>query len=294
MQLFDELTSDYYSLLRSRGRSVYTVRNYRDTLSRLRAYLEAEKPEALDDVTLVTHRTLQRWLGDCELSQASVAKMYRDARAFFSWLVTEEELPRSPMERVERPREDARPVPVIDAETFTRLLGAGARTKRLKLRNDAVLLTLLDTGVRASELLNMKCDDFQWERNVIRVSGKTGTRDVPFSDTTARALRKYRRHRESQEHWFWVGQQGPLGRQGLRTLIDRCCASAGVEHVDVKSFRHTFAHLFLLNGGDLLSLQSIGGWSSVKMLQDTYGRSGREARALVVHSRVSPVMRLGT
>lgn len=291
MTLYEELVADYLDTLKLKGRSPKTLKNYRESLDRLRVSLS---PEAREDATLINHRMLQRWLASHgeTLAPSTVQKLYRDTRAFFSWLESEGEIPSNPMKRVTPPRDKPRPVPLVSPETVSKLLAAPARGDFNKKRNEALVRVLFDCGVRASELVSITSGDVRWDTRLLVVRGKTGERHVPFGDATAVALRRYRRvragHKAQESERFWLGGNGPLEYAGLVEVLHRMCDSVGVERINLHRFRHSFAHEFLDAGGDLISLQALGGWESYRQIAERYGRTGREARAVAAHRRFSP------
>ena len=128
-------------------------------------------------------------------------------------------------------------------------------------RNRAILLLLLDTGIRASELINLKKSDIDLKTKHIRIWGKGNKeRIIPISAKTASALFKIISQSDTEY---------PLGitRTRLTHLLNCIGARAGVANVHPHRFRHTFAVLYLRNGGDVFSLQSILGHSSMEMVK---------------------------
>lgn len=135
-------------------------------------------------------------------------------------------------------------------------------------RDRAVILTLYDTGIRASELCTAKLEDWSESPATLRVFGKGRKfRTVPLGRTATRAIRRYVLARRDDSPYLFVGRgQAPLTPNGLLLALMRRGRAAGV-HANPHLFRHTFAVTYLRNGGDVLSLQRILGHTSLDMVR---------------------------
>ncbi len=200
-----------------------------------------------------------------------VAKHYRSLQQLFVWLVDDGEIERSPMERMRPPSVPEQPVAVLAIEEAGALLATGRGNTFENRRDLAILRLFIDTGMRAGELVGLSLDDINLELNVALVMGKGGrNRTCPYGAKTAEALRRYlrvrRTHPLAQLPQLWVGRQGPLSDSGLRQLLERRANDAGVPHVHPHRFRHTFAHLWLAEGGQENDLMRLAGWRSREMV----------------------------
>lgn len=229
-----------------------------------------------------------------EVKPTTLSVEFRALQQFWKWALDEDEVDRSPMEKMKPPRVPDSPVPVVSIEAFKKLLKTADGREFGDRRDTAMLLTLFDTGIRLGELIGMKLADIELRERLAYVTGKGGhTRAVRFGSKTAVALDRYLRlrrgHRLGSAESLWIGQDGPLSTSGLAQVIARRCKAAGLPRLHPHQFRHTFAHEYLNNGGQEGDLQRLAGWRSPQMLR-RYGASMADDRARKAYT--SPADRL--
>lgn len=236
-------------------------------------------------------------------SASNAHNHFRSLKTMFNWLVDEEELDRSPMRTMKPPTLPEVEVPVIPDADLSKLFKACKGTGYADRRDTAMLMLLLDTGVRLSELTDRRVGDLDLDLKVLHVLGKGGkTRPVPFGNTCATALDRYLRsaakHKgkplDDDEMWLWWGHRNKGQRitiWGVGTMLKRRCAQAGIGKLHPHQFRHTFAHQWKVNGGNEDDLMRITGWKSRQMLS-RYAASAGTERARMAHKRISPGDRL--
>ncbi len=209
------------------------------------------------------------------LRSISVKDYFVNLAFMFDWIVSEGYLDASPLQGLPIPKVRASQIQPLSDAHVTALLEAARKTRSPK-RDTAILLLLLDCGLRASELCNLKMNDLDVEVRRCYVLGKGNKhRSVFFGRTTAKALWQYLRaeRREPDELVFYAERghkaKEALTRNGLGQLVRRLGAAAGVKAVRCSphSLRHTYAVSFLRAGGNVFTLREALGHTNLQMTQ---------------------------
>ena len=300
------------------GLSPTTLTSYE---GHLKLWISYASDVEIDEVTAQDLRAYLAWLrtdykprrlagGDQPLSPKSARNVWITLSSFFTWASTEFDLP-NPMKSVPAPRFERAPVDpfskgdveaLLKACTFSREADTTDRRRfamrRPTARRDqAIILTLLDTGLRASELCSLKVGDVEPKTGRVYVKHGLGGgakfkkgRTVFLGKAARRALWRYLAEREDGEDAnapLFVGKYDrPLSPNALRLLITRLGEKANVNKCHPHRFRHTFAITYLRAGGDLFTLQALLGHSSLEMVQ-YYARIA-EIDIQQAHRRASP------
>jgi len=234
---------------------------------------------------------------DRPLAPATVQAYVRTLKAFFSWLVREEYLATSPMAGIPVPKAPTKVINTFSDEHITRLTQVCGSRKVHGPRNLAIFLLLLDSGLRVSELAAIDLLDVDLEAGQIRIRVAKGGRErmVPLGSVVRRVLWKYiHQHRPrplttSVDRLFLNDRGLPLTRNGVQQMVRRQAGRAGITGVrpSPHTCRHTFAKNYLLNGGDIFSLQRILGHSSLASVRIYLNLFATDIKKQ--HQRYSPV-----
>lgn len=289
------LATDWYAHMRAANYAPRTISTYRLSIEQLVTFLtETGMPTDAAHITREHIGAFVEHLLDAGRKPATVNQRYRSLHGFFAWLVDEGEITRSPMEKMKPPKVDEQLVPLLEPEEIDALIAAAkifAPNEFERRRDTALLLTFTDTGMRRQEVTNLTVDDLNLDAlaSIIIRNTKTRTdRSAPMSPDLEAAMRRYLRARSRHRHAdlpnLWLGRRGPLSASGVRQVIKRIGDEAGVD-VHPHQLRHTFAHDFLLRGGNETHLMSIAGWTDRDMLS-RYAKSGQAERAREEYHRI--------
>ncbi|GAA3890314.1 hypothetical protein GCM10022243_64000 [Saccharothrix violaceirubra] len=272
--------------LEADNKSPNTVRIYLHALRLLGEWAYDQADDEFEPTTITTS-ALRDYMVDLlgRTSPGNAHNNFRCLRTFFGWLVNEEEIERSPMDRMKAPQLEEKPIPIVTLDMMSALLDACKGNDFENRRDTAILRVLFDCGARKGEVTALTLDDIDLELGVIYVRGK-GRRDrvIPLSPKTIQSLSRYIRSRAKQRQaalpglWLGLTGQGILTGAGIKAMLIRRSAQAGVGHIHPHMFRHQLAHHWQLAGGNETDLMRIMGWKSREMLE-RYGASAAIERA---------------
>ncbi|MBA7615836.1 Tyrosine recombinase XerC [subsurface metagenome] len=182
--------------------------------------------------------------------------VYRALKTFFRFISKRHRKP-NPMDAINPPRRPKTLMPTLEANELMKLLHSAQ-----DLRDRAILNLTIDSGVRAGEVCSLLKHNIKQETVV--VYGKTGWREVPISDETKRFLLQVAA--ESPGDHVFHGHKGPITRHLIYAIVRRLMEKAGIKgpKLGPHRLRHAFGKNFLVQGGDLRSLQEIMGHADVK------------------------------
>ncbi len=296
-----------------RGLSFKTLEWYRQKLQHFAAVLAAE--QGVTELEAITPAHLRVFVLHMQQTKANennplkpteeercispltVKGYVQVLRSFFTWAVEEELLNSNPAQRVKLPKTPQYLIATFTPERLEALLAACDTRTWIGFRDYTIMLLLLDTGIRVSELCGLTVE--QVHEDYITVFGKgRKEREVGISPEVRRLLwkylAKYRRPASPEIREVFVNVRGqPLTPSGVEQLLIEIKKRVGLEGVRVSAhtFRHTFARMFLEQGGDLYKLSRLMGHTDVKTteryLKEFTSREARQQQA-----RFSPLERL--
>ncbi len=270
--------ADFINFLQvERNLSANTIAAYRNDLTR---YLDFLQEAGVSDLQLVNFNLIQDYinlLSELELAAASLARNFSALRAFHRFLVSENLSSNDPTELLQSPRLPRRLPQVLDLVEIERLLTVIDVSTSKGIRDRAIIETLYSTGVRVSELINLKMADVYFHQGVIRVLGKgSKERIVPFGSRAAQAIKQYitavrallMRFRRSRDFLFLNFRGGPLSRMGVWKIIQEYVRLDDIQKpVSPHVFRHSFATHLLEGGANLRAVQELLGHADIATTQ---------------------------
>jgi len=303
---------------RTDGKSPRTVEYYEGNLHRFLWY--GERENWVDDVRLITEWHVREFLSyvasevhrwglkgngsessQRQASHSTVHHYYAVLKAFFNWCVREGCLNESPLVKVKVVDSKPRVIQPYASEEIAKMLAVCGHdyqhnARFLGSRNRAIILILLDTGMRVSEIANIALGDIDTARGWVKVKGKGAKeRVVRIGATAQKALWRYLVYRpNSGRNELWLTEEGtPLQSDGIQMMVRRIKQRAGITSKgNCHRFRHTFALSFLRADRNPFNLQYLLGHSDLRMVRHYTATLGMED-ALKAHEKASPADLLG-
>ena len=294
----------------ARRLSVHTISDYTNSLRKLAAYLTTDPP--LTAITADQVRGFLASLANRPADQHPIGKkqarnIHTGLSALWTWALANRYATEHILHSIERPKAEQRVISPLTQEEVVRLLAACDRrtatysrpgkrecsnARPTRLRDHAIILLLLDTGLRASELCDLQIRHADLKNRRILAYGKGDKeRLLPVSASTAKALWQYcqaERKEAPVNAALFVGLgEVPLTRSGLGQILAALGATADVPDVHPHRFRHTFAVAFLRNGGNAYELQQALGHTTLEMTRVYLDLASSDLVA--AHKRASPV-----
>jgi site-specific recombinase XerD len=298
---FNHILELYLSILDSEEVSPLTISTYRQRIGRFLGLI-AGYNISLDQVTSTEVRLFLVQLKNQGIIPSTADAYFRALRGFFNKLIVERILPpdSSPMAGMKAPK---MPIVIPAAPTHEdvyKMLALCRSDTFLGIRNRALMLIFMDTGIRLAEMSDIQRANINKEYDLIRIFGKgSKERIVPLGKTAQKALLKYinlfRSDPTDAIPNLWLTEERrAMGRYGVQIMIRRLIRLAGVTGVKVgpHMFRHFAAENYLENGGDRATLKILLGHSTDKMV-NRYVRNSVNLKIMAkVHHNASPVDRL--
>ncbi|MFT4977738.1 MAG: integrase/recombinase XerD [Myxococcota bacterium] len=228
------------------------------------------------------------WMENRGLSLRSIARHRVAMRQLFKYLAEEGFIHDNPSLLVQGPKV-GRPLPsVISEREVEMLLGAPDTGSRLGLRDATMFEVLYATGLRVSELVGIKRDD--WHDGWVIVAGKGGKeRLIPFGDEADQLVKRYlltRLHQDSP--YLFISTHGkPMTRQNFWGRVKKYAKVAGIKkNISPHTLRHAFATHLLMHGADLRAVQVMLGHTDITTTE-IYTHIAQE-RLRRIHQRYHP------
>ncbi len=253
-----------------------TLASYRSDLGRLAGWLLEQSLESLIDLRETTLAAFIAHLAR-QTRASSQARYLSTLRRFYRWQLTRGRIVADPTLKLANPTRPARLPKVMSERQVDALLGAPVIDTPLGLRDRAMLETLYATGLRVSELVNLKLHEVSLADGVLRALGKgSKERLVPLGEQAIDWIGRYLREAradilggQQDDALFITARGGPMTRQAFWQLIKRYALRAGIapEKLSPYVLRHAFATHLLNHGADLRVVQLLLGHADISTTQ---------------------------
>ncbi len=263
-----DLLKAYHTYLRlERGYSPNTVEGYEADLAKLREYAAGHQ---IDIVHMDFDQLQEGLYALCKevSSEATQARIIAGIHAWFKFLLYKDYIDQDPSELLEGPRKSKHLPTVLTLDEVNRMMAAIDLSSNEGHRNRAMMEMLYGSGLRVSELVNLKLSRIYLAEHYMLIEGKgSKQRLVPLSPVAEEWFGYWLQERaswplkpESKDYAFVNRYGRPLTRAMVFTIVRKLCAEAGIiKTVSPHTLRHSFATHLLQNGADLRIIQQLLG-----------------------------------
>ncbi len=284
MNLYSLLDNYISYLTAERGSSLHTIEAYNRDIVEFIKYLDnkgVDLEESLPDNdkhekkdkafmlwTTNTFEMYMAFLRDSGKKTRSIVRAISSLRGFLNFLLSEGNITHNPLEELEIPR-FRMPIPnVLSEEEMLTLLDMPDKSSK-SLRDRTILELLYATGLRVSELIQLKKSDVNLEGGFLIASGKRSKeRVVPIGEFSRQAIKEYIKKEQPKGIFLFPNKRGEkLTRQAVWKLIRKYGDKMEKTHISPHTIRHTFATHLLEGGADLRSVQILLGHEDISTTQ---------------------------
>lgn len=262
-------------LLLERALADNTIEAYGRDLEKLLQFLELKQYDISLPQLQTEHLTeMILWLNELGLGARSQARLLSALKTFYKYLLTEDLIQNDPTELLEGPRL-ARKIPdVLSYEEIQAMLATIDLSEAHGVRNRAMLETLYASGLRVSELTDLRLSNLFLDIGFIKVLGKGDKeRIVPIGEEAIKHIRLYQEgvrrlqnniHKDAENILFLNRRGKRLTRIMVFLIVKECAELAGIQkNVSPHTFRHSFATHLIEGGADLRAVQDMLGHESI-------------------------------
>jgi len=278
MDFFKSELNHYLQFIKlEKGLALNSVESYKNDLDRYLRFLGSDlKIKDLGGVTLQHIEKYLELLTDLNLSVSSISRNISSIRSFHEFAVVEHMSEANPAELIELPKKSKNLPEILSVDEINRIIDTVDRTAKVGIRDAAILETLYATGMRVSELTNLKPERLYFEIGFIRVIGKgSKERLVPVGEFAQSSIEHYleisrpeflnkKNPHKAENRIFLNHRGGPLTRMSIWNIVNKYAEKANIKkNVYPHIFRHSFATHLLEGGADLRAVQEMLGHSSI-------------------------------
>jgi len=267
-----KLIYDYLDFLETiKGLSKNTTSSYQRDLNKLSKFLEISGINSFNELT---EEICSAWIADLfqhNVGARSIQRHISSAKGFFNYLKKSGLITNSPFDLINSPKSPSHLPSILSPEEVSQLLNFKPKNVQEK-RDIAIIELIYSSGLRVSEAVNANLDDFEDNKNFLRVLGKgSKTRLVPVGRYARQAINEWigeRKKLSTKDNSLFVNLRGKrISVRSVQEKIRNIAIMQGLPPVNPHMLRHSFATHLLESSGDLRSIQELLGHSSLSTTQ---------------------------
>lgn len=262
--------------------SIQTIKTYEVILTEFQRFCVDKEVLNVEEVTNSVVKAYLLYCMKVKLNNpVTINTKIKNLKAFFNYMVNNDFISKksNPMLKIEKVKTDTK-IEVFTDRHIKQMLGyyrglKGREHSFHAYRDYTIILTLLGTGIRLGELCNLKWEDVDLIKGTIIVFGKNRVQaSIPITEKLVKELAEYKlfchQHFKGVSQYVFVNKMNErMTTDAVKSVFKRLKAIMNFQDVRLSAhtFRHTFAHRFLINGGDVFTLQKMLRHSSLKMTE---------------------------
>ncbi len=258
-------------LKNSKNSSPHTIKNYELDLLKFNEFVK----KTPDKVEVFDIRAYIVYLSKKGLSKTTISRKLSAIRSFFKYLQRKGIVKVNPAQAIPMPKPEKKVPKFLTIDEIKKLLEVKSKRKDFtSLRNEAILELFYATGMRISELINIKIEDINFKGRLIKVKGKgKKERIVPFGEIALNKLNDYMKMRKivsiKDADFVFLNKNGKkLSQRYVQKMLKNYKILAGIlKDFSPHSLRHSFATHLLERGADLRVIQELLGHESLNTTQ---------------------------
>lgn len=271
----EETIGQFISFLRDiKHVSENTAVSYRRDLMKMRGYFQKQGIYSADKVTSTGINAYILWLEKEGCASTTISRYIATMKSYFQYMLQMKLIDSDPAMLIKGPVIEKKEPKVLSVEEIDRLLNQPVGDTPKLIRDKAMLELLYATGIRVSELINLKVEDVNLDLGYIVCCDKTKERIVPFGIPAKKAMVRYMNEARDEmvkgetELMFVNCSGGSMSRQGFWKIIKHYGDMAGIEKdITPHTIRHSFAYHLVHNGANIQAVKEMMGHSVVSTTQ---------------------------
>mgnify|MGYP001043652611 CR=1 FL=1 len=252
-----------------------TTLSYKRDLVKVKRYLEEQGIKDVRKVTSTNLNSYVLYLEKNKFSAATISRNIASLKAFYHYMYREGIVNKDAAEGLHAPKIEKKMPEILSTQEVVRVLEQPGGDSPKEIRDKAMLELLYATGIRVTELINLKVDDVNLQVGYIFCKDGDKERVIPFGNEAKNALLRYLEKArtdmisDGESEYLFVNCSGqPMSRQGFWKLLKYYAKKAGIAaDITPHTLRHCFAAHLVENGADLRSVQEMLGHSDISTTQ---------------------------